>query len=72
MDINQLINVVKQKIENNIKVIELEIEGMGRLKINIRDELERTWSRDTRSEHTEKGLEGRFTPQLTGKYAPES
>ena len=53
-------------------VIELEIEGMGRLKINIRDELERTWSRDTRSEHTEKGLEGRFTPQLTGKYAPES
>ena len=25
MDINQLINVVKQKIENNIKVIELQI-----------------------------------------------
>ena len=52
--------------------VELEIEGMGRLHIDIRDDLKRTWSRDTRSEHVEKGLEGRFTPQLTGKYAPES
>lgn len=52
--------------------VELEVEGMGRLTINIRDDLKRTWSRDTRSEHVEKGLEGRFTPQLTGKYAPGS
>jgi 2-keto-4-pentenoate hydratase/2-oxohepta-3-ene-1,7-dioic acid hydratase in catechol pathway len=52
--------------------VELEIEGLGRLHINIRDDLKRTWSRDTRSEHVEKGLEGRFTPQLTGKYAPGS
>ena len=50
-------------------VIELECEGMGRLKFDVRDELKRTWSRDTRLEHAEKGLEGRHTPQLTGKYA---
>lgn len=50
-------------------VIELECEGMGRLKFDVRDDLKRTWSRDTRLEHAEKGLEGRHTPQLTGKYA---
>ena len=50
-------------------IVEMEIEGLGQLKIDIRDDLKRTWSRDTRSEHTGKGLEGRFTPQLTGKYA---
>jgi len=49
--------------------VELEVEGMGRLKFNVRDDLKRTWARDTRLEHTEKGLPGRFTPQLTGKYA---
>jgi len=50
--------------------VELETEGLGRLTIYIRDDLKRTWSRDTRLEHHEKGLEGRHTPQLTGKYAP--
>ena len=50
-------------------VVELESAGMGRLAVNIRDELKRTWSRDTRLQHAEKGLEGPFTPQLTGKYA---
>ena len=49
--------------------VELEVEGMGRLRFGICDDLKRTWSRDTRLEHTEKGLEGAFTPQLTGKYA---
>lgn len=49
--------------------IELEIEGLGRLQFNVRDDLKRTWSRDTRLEHTNKGLSGQ-TPQLTGKYAP--
>lgn len=49
--------------------VELEVEGMGRLRFGIRDDLKRTWSRDTRLEHTQKGLEGAFTPQLTGKYA---
>jgi 2-keto-4-pentenoate hydratase/2-oxohepta-3-ene-1,7-dioic acid hydratase in catechol pathway len=49
--------------------VELECEGLGRLSFSIRDDLKRTWSRDTRLEHHEKGLEGRHTPQLTGKYA---
>ena len=51
--------------------IELECQGLGRLSINIRDPLKRTWSRETRLERTEKGLEG-LTPQLTGKYAKET
>ncbi len=49
--------------------VELEIEGMGCLAINIRDDLKRTWARDTRLQHAEKGLEGAHTPQLSGKYA---
>jgi 2-keto-4-pentenoate hydratase/2-oxohepta-3-ene-1,7-dioic acid hydratase in catechol pathway len=51
-------------------LVELETEGLGRLHIRIRDDLKRTWSRDTRLEHAEKKLEGVTTPQLTGKYAP--
>jgi len=50
--------------------VELECEGLGRLSFFIRDDLKRTWSRDSRLEHHEKGIEGRHTPQLTGKYAP--
>jgi len=48
--------------------IELEVEGCGRLTINVRDELKRTWSRETRLERQNKKLEG-LTPQLSGKYA---
>jgi 2-keto-4-pentenoate hydratase/2-oxohepta-3-ene-1,7-dioic acid hydratase in catechol pathway len=48
--------------------IELEVEGLGRLHINVRDDLKRTWARETRLDRMEKGLEG-TTPQLTGKYA---
>ena len=48
--------------------IELEVEGCGRLTINVRDDLKRTWSRETRLERQNKKLEG-LTPQLTGKYA---
>jgi 2-keto-4-pentenoate hydratase/2-oxohepta-3-ene-1,7-dioic acid hydratase in catechol pathway len=50
--------------------VELETEGLGRLRIRIHDDLKRTWSRDTRLEHKQKGADGAFTPQLTGKYAP--
>src|SRR3984893_1657182 len=50
-------------------VVELETEGVGRLRIDVRDALKRTWARDTRLEHKQKGLEGAFRPQLTGKYA---
>lgn len=53
--------------------VELEVEGCGRLTINVKDDLKRTWARVTRFEHTStEGSEGRFTPQLTGKYAPGS
>jgi len=48
--------------------IELEVEGLGRLRVKVRDALKRTWGRDTRLEHEQKGLPGR-TPQLSGKYA---
>ncbi|HET7341863.1 MAG TPA: fumarylacetoacetate hydrolase family protein [Methylomirabilota bacterium] len=48
--------------------IELEVEGLGRLRIGIRDELKRTWSRETRLDRQNKGQEG-TTPQLSGKYA---
>jgi 2-keto-4-pentenoate hydratase/2-oxohepta-3-ene-1,7-dioic acid hydratase in catechol pathway len=50
-------------------VVELECEGLGKLRFNVRDDLRRTWARTTRLEHKEKGAEGAFTPQLTGKYA---
>ena len=50
--------------------VELEVERLGRLWFNVRDDLKRTWSRDTRLEHHEKKLPGPATPQLTGKYAP--
>jgi 2-keto-4-pentenoate hydratase/2-oxohepta-3-ene-1,7-dioic acid hydratase in catechol pathway len=49
--------------------IELETEGLGRLRVNVRDDLKRTWARETRLERQEKKLEG-TTPQLTGKHAP--
>jgi len=51
-------------------VVELETEGLGKLRIKVRDDLKRTWARDTRLQHEEKGLPGPTTPQLTGKYAP--
>ncbi len=49
--------------------IELETEGLGRLHIRIRDDLKRTWSRETRLDRQNKGQEG-TTPQLTGKHTP--
>jgi len=49
-------------------VVELETQGLGRLRFNIRDELKRTWSRETRLDRQKKGAEGR-TQQVTGKYA---
>jgi 2-keto-4-pentenoate hydratase/2-oxohepta-3-ene-1,7-dioic acid hydratase in catechol pathway len=49
-------------------IVELETEGLGRLRINVRDDLHRTWARETRLERQQKGLDG-TTRQLTGKYA---
>jgi hypothetical protein len=48
---------------------EMEIESLGRLTINIQDDLKRTWGRITRLQHADSGGEGAHTPQLTGKYA---
>ncbi|HKI99471.1 MAG TPA: fumarylacetoacetate hydrolase family protein [bacterium] len=50
-------------------VIEMECEGLGRLRFNVRDELKRTWARTTRLQHQQAQGEGPTTPQLTGKYA---
>ena len=49
--------------------IEIETEKLGRLRFNIRDDLKRTWGRETRLDRQEKKLEG-TTPQLTGKHTP--
>jgi len=55
--------------------IELETEGLGRLKFGIKDELKRSWARKTRLQMHEEAKEktaGAYpdiTPQLTGKYA---
>jgi 2-keto-4-pentenoate hydratase/2-oxohepta-3-ene-1,7-dioic acid hydratase in catechol pathway len=48
--------------------IEMEVDGLGRLHFRVRDDLKRTWIRETRLERQQKNLEGR-TPQLEGKYA---
>jgi 2-keto-4-pentenoate hydratase/2-oxohepta-3-ene-1,7-dioic acid hydratase in catechol pathway len=50
--------------------IEVEVEGLGRLAFGVRDELKRTWSRETRLDRQQKGQEG-TTPQLSGKHAPK-
>jgi len=50
-------------------VVELETEGLGRLRIHVKDELKRTWGRETRLDREEQGHQTQ-TPQLTGKYAP--
>ncbi|MBN8874081.1 MAG: fumarylacetoacetate hydrolase family protein [Rhodospirillales bacterium] len=51
--------------------VELETQGLGRLRFGVRDELKRTWSRETRQDRKEKGQDGP-TPQLTGRYAPNA
>ncbi len=53
----------------NSDLIELETEGLGRLRINVRDDLKRTWGRETRLDRQKKGQEG-TTPQLSGKHTP--
>ncbi len=50
-------------------VIELETEGLGKLRFNVRDDLKRTWGRETRLDMQNKGSKEPFTHQLTGKYA---
>lgn len=58
-------------------LIELETEGLGRLHTPVRDDLKRTWTRETRLQENEKRIArgeeaaptGVPAKQLTGKYA---
>ena len=50
--------------------VDLEVEGLGKLTFGVRDELKRAWSRETRLDRQNKGLEG-TTPQTAGKHAPK-
>ena len=49
--------------------VELECGGLGKLSFKVRDDLKRTWSRETRLDRQEKGFDTP-TPQAGGKYAP--
>lgn len=49
--------------------VALEVEGLGRLAIVVKDPLKRTWGRETRLERKAAGFDTP-TPQLTGKHAP--
>ncbi|HEV8583573.1 MAG TPA: fumarylacetoacetate hydrolase family protein [Methylomirabilota bacterium] len=49
--------------------IELETQGLGKLRFSIKDPLKRTWDRETRLDRQQKGQEG-TTPQLSGKHTP--
>ena len=50
--------------------VDLEVEGLGKLTFGVKDELKRTWARETRLDRQQKSLEG-TTPQITGKHAPK-
>ena len=48
--------------------VEMEIEGLGILHLGVKDDLKRTWLRETRLDRANNGLEG-TTPQISGKYS---
>jgi 2-keto-4-pentenoate hydratase/2-oxohepta-3-ene-1,7-dioic acid hydratase in catechol pathway len=50
-------------------VVEIETQGLGRLRVRVQDALQRTWLLETRQERLAKGLPA-VAPQLSGKYAP--
>jgi 2-keto-4-pentenoate hydratase/2-oxohepta-3-ene-1,7-dioic acid hydratase in catechol pathway len=47
--------------------IEIETEGLGRLTIKVKDDLEREWKRETRAMRKQQGFDTP-TPQISGKY----
>ena len=53
-------------------VVEVEIDGLDRLRFKVKDDLKRTWARENRFQIKDKLPRGATTPQLTGKYAKES
>ena len=48
--------------------VEMEIDGLGILRLGVKDDLKRTWLRETRLDRANNGLEG-TTPQISGKYS---
>ena len=48
--------------------VELEVAGLGRLHIRVRDDLKRVWSRETRLDRQRQGFDTP-TPQTAGPYA---
>jgi 2-keto-4-pentenoate hydratase/2-oxohepta-3-ene-1,7-dioic acid hydratase in catechol pathway len=48
--------------------IALECAGLGKLEVSVRDDLKRTWPRETRAEREAMGLDP-LPPQSTGRYA---
>jgi 2-keto-4-pentenoate hydratase/2-oxohepta-3-ene-1,7-dioic acid hydratase in catechol pathway len=48
--------------------VELETQGLGRLTFKIRDDLKRSWARETRLQRQQQGHDSP-TPQVGGKYA---
>lgn len=52
-------------------VVEIETQGLGRLRVRVQDALQRTWLLETRQERLAKGLPA-VAPQLSGKYAPKT
>ena len=49
--------------------VELECAGLGKLSFKVRDDLKRTWSRETRLDRQGQGFDTP-TPQVSGKYVP--
>ncbi|MDH7798706.1 MULTISPECIES: fumarylacetoacetate hydrolase family protein [unclassified Beijerinckia] len=47
--------------------VEMEVAGLGRLSIVVKDALKRTWPRETRLQRQTNGLDP-MAPQLSGKY----
>ena len=45
-------------------LVDLECEGLGTLRFNVRDDLKRTWLRETRLDRQEKGLDGNHSPDF--------
>lgn len=52
--------------------IELEVQGLERLRFTVKDPLKRQWERQTRLQRQQKGLESPTPPQIKGKYAAQS
>jgi hypothetical protein len=56
--------------------IDLDIEGVGKLSVTVKDELNRKWERVTRLQMHERaaqktpGAYPDITPQTSGKHAP--